>query len=88
MQPSLGVSAKTLPPPLRQAAEQLLGRSLEDDEMLGIFAFRKPEPARELSLEEWDKDMSEIIDSFPQSPLLSDDAISRESIYTREDEML
>jgi hypothetical protein len=88
MQPTIGVSAKTLPPPLRQAAEQLLGRSLKDDEMLGLFTFRNPEPVRELSFEEWDKEMNEIIDSFPQSPLLSDEAISRESIYTREDEML
>ena len=87
MQPNTGLSAKTLPPPLRQAAEQLLGRSLKDDEMLGIFTFRNPEPVQELSLEEWDKEMNEIIDSFPQSPLLSDEAISRESIYTREDEI-
>ena len=88
MQPNTGVSVKTLPLPLRQAAEELLGRSIEDDEMLGIFTFRSPEPVQELSLEEWEKEMNEIIDSFPQSPLLSDDAISRESIYTREDEML
>jgi hypothetical protein len=88
MQPHTGVSAKTLPLPLRQAAEDLLGRSLEDDEMLGIFAFRNPEGARDLSPEEWEKEMNEIIDSFPQSPLLSDEAIGRESIYTREDEML
>jgi hypothetical protein len=47
MQLNTGVSAETLPLPLRQAAEELLGRSLKDDE-----------------------------------------AISRESIYTREDEML
>ena len=73
---------------LRQAAEELLGRFLKDDEMLGIFAFQKPEPHQELSLEQWEQEMSELIESFPQSPLLSDEAISRESIYTREDEML
>jgi hypothetical protein len=88
MQPNTGVSAKTLPLPLRQAAEELLGRSLKDDEMLGIFTFRNPEPFQELSPEQWEKEMNDIIDSFPQSPLLSDEAISRESIYTREDEML
>ena len=88
MQPNTGLSAKTLPLPLRQAAEELLGRSLEDDEMVGIFTFRSPEPIQELSPEAWEKQMNEIIDSFPQSPLLSDEAISRESIYTREDEML
>ncbi len=86
--PNTGLSAKTLPPPLRQAAEELLGRSLKDDEMLGVFAFRSPEPVPELSAEEWEKEVNEIIDSFPQSPLLSDEAISRESIYTGEDEML
>ena len=30
--------------------------------------------------------MNELIDSFPQAPLLSDEAISRDSIYTREDD--
>jgi hypothetical protein len=65
-----------------------IGRSLNDDEMLGFFTFRSPHPVHELSTEEWDREMNEIIDSFPQSPLLSDDAVSRESIYTREDEML
>ena len=88
MQLNMGISAKTLPLPLRQAAEELLGRSLKDDEVLGIFTFRNLEPVQELSLEAWEKEMNEIIDSFPQSPLLSDEAISRESIYTREDEML
>ena len=68
MQPNTGVSVKTLPLPLRQAAEELLGRSIEDDEMLGIFTFRSPEPVQELSLEEWEREMNEIIDSFPQSP--------------------
>ena len=29
-----------------------------------------------------------LIDSFPQEPVLSDEAISRDSIYTREDELL
>lgn len=88
MQSNTGLSAKALPLPLRQATEELLGRFLKDDEMLGIFAFQKPEPHQELSLEQWEQEMSELIESFPKSPLLSDEAISRESIYTREDEML
>lgn len=87
MQPNTGVSAKTLPLPPRQAAEELLGRALNDDEMLGIFAFRHPEAFQGLSQEEWEKEMSDIIDSFPQQPLLSDEAVSRESIYTCEDEL-
>ena len=56
--------------------------------MVGVFAFPRPQPVEELSFEQWEKEMNELIDSFPQSPLLSDEAISRESIYTREDEML
>ena len=88
MQTNIGVSAKTLPIPLRRAAEELLGRAIEDDEMLGLYTYRDPEPYRELSQEEWEKELEELIDLFPQTPLLSDGAISRESIYTREDEML
>ena len=83
MQPNIGLSAKTLPLPFRKAAEQMLGRPLEDDEMLGIFTFRNPEPAAELSIEEWDKEMNEIINSFPQSPLLPDEAISSSDSVTR-----
>jgi len=37
--------------------------------------------------EEWERGFEALIDSFPQQPLLSNEAISRESIYTREDEM-
>jgi len=33
-------------------------------------------------------EMKDLIDTFPQSPILSDEAISRESIYTRGDEMM
>lgn len=49
----------TAPPGCRAS---FFGRSLKDDEMLGLFTFRNPEPVRELSLEEWDKEMNEIID--------------------------
>ena len=88
MQPNTGYSVKELAQSLRQAAETLLGRSLRDDEMVGVFAFSRPQSVEELSFEQWEKEINELIDSFPQSPLLSDEAISRESIYTREDEML
>ena len=87
MQPHTGLSAKSMPLPLRRAAEQVLGRSLRDDEQLGFFTFQNPESPKELSSEEWNREMNEIIKSFPQVPLLSEEAISRESIYTREDEM-
>lgn len=36
---------------------------------------------------EWEREFEAFIDTFPQQPLLSNEAISRESIYTREDEL-
>lgn len=86
MHPNTGLSVKELDTSLRQAAETLLGRSLKDDERVGVFAFSQPQPEEELSFAQWEHEMNELIDSFPQSPLLTDEAISRESIYTREDE--
>ena len=88
MPSKLGHSVKELTPALRNAAETLLGRSLNDDEIVSVFAFREPQSAPgQPGASEWEKEMEEFIDSFPQSPLLSDEAISRDSIYTREDEM-
>lgn len=41
----------------------------------------------QLSPEEFDKALEEIADMIPEGiPPLSDEALSRESIYTREDE--
>ncbi|MBI3682169.1 MAG: hypothetical protein HY235_17450 [Acidobacteria bacterium] len=40
----------------------------------------------QMSPEKWDKAWDELLDSLPDIPTLSDEAISRESIYTREDE--
>ena len=88
MQAQLGHNVKELSPEIRQAAETLLGRPLSDDEMVSIFAFPAPQSTARMNLDQWEKEMNELIDSFPQTPLLSDEAISRESIYTREDEML
>ena len=42
--------------------------------------------AQELSAEQWEKEFDEWLDTLPDMPTLSDEAISRESIYTREDE--
>ena len=39
-----------------------------------------------LSAEEWEREFDAFLDSLPEMPSLSDEAISRESIYTREDE--
>ena len=71
---------KTLPLPLRRAAEELLGRSLNNDEVLRVFIFRDSEPVWELSPDAWEQEMNELIDSFPQSPLLSGEDISRDRI--------
>jgi hypothetical protein len=40
----------------------------------------------QLSAEEWEKEFEAWLDVLPPLPTLSDEAISRESIYTREDE--
>ena len=41
------------------------------------------------TFEEWDRALTDYINSFPQHPVLSDEAISRESIYCeREDAQL
>ena len=37
--------------------------------------------------DKWERDFEALIDSFPQEPVLSDDAIGRNSIYTREDDL-
>jgi hypothetical protein len=39
-----------------------------------------------MSAEQWEKEFEEWLDSLPSLPALPDEAISRESIYTREDE--
>ncbi|MFN0171975.1 MAG: hypothetical protein ACKV22_36680 [Bryobacteraceae bacterium] len=45
-----------------------------------------PVSTMNLSLEEWDKAWDDLLDSMPDIPTLSDEAISRESIYSRDDE--
>ena len=40
-----------------------------------------------ISHEEWEREFEALIDSFPQQPVLPDEAIGRDSIYTREDEL-
>ena len=43
-------------------------------------------PPASLTANEWEKEFGEWLDSMPDLPALSDQAISRESVYTREDE--
>lgn len=39
-----------------------------------------------LTADEWEKEFGEWLDSMPAMPSLSDQAIGRDGIYTREDE--
>jgi hypothetical protein len=41
---------------------------------------------QQVSADQWQKEFEEWLDSLPNIPTLSDEAISRDSIYTREDE--
>ena len=69
-----GVSVDSL---LRKAVLQIISAGRET----------KIQPPPQLSAEEFDKAFEEIADMIPESvPPLSDEALSRESIYTREDE--
>ena len=65
-----GVSVDTLS---RRAVLQVIAAPLDSD-------------SERLTIDEWEKEFNEWLDSLPTMPTLSDEAISRDSIYTREDE--
>ena len=68
-----GVSVDSL---LRKAILQFISASAETTQ-----------PRPQLTEEEFDRAFDEIADTIPEGiPPLSDEALSRESIYTREDE--
>ena len=54
--------------------------------VLHIIASAPDIDSQQLSAEQWEKEFEEWLDSLPNMPTLSNEAISRESIYTREDE--
>jgi hypothetical protein len=54
--------------------------------VLQMIAAAPDVDSQELSLDQWEKEFDEWLDSLPTMPTLSDNAISRENIYTREDE--
>ena len=54
--------------------------------VLEIIAAPPHVKSPELSAEQWEKEFEEWLDSLADIPTLSDEAISRESVYTREDE--
>jgi hypothetical protein len=60
--------------------------SLLRQAVLRIISADPPVKQDQFSAEQWEKEFEEWLDSLPSLPTLSDEAISRESIYTREDE--
>ena len=54
--------------------------------VLHIIAAAPEVHSQHLSAEQWEKEFEEWLDGLQSIPALSDEAISRESIYTREDE--
>ena len=87
--------ALTIPVPLtadEQAAleAQAKARGLSVDSLLRNAVLQviaaAPESNQELSFDDWAKEFNAWLDSQPTMPTLSDSSISRESIYTREDE--
>jgi len=86
----------TVPVPLtpdEQAALQAHARarglsvdSLLRKAVLQIIASAPEASQGQLSFSEWEKEFEAWLDAQPDMPTLSDNAISREGIYTREDE--
>jgi hypothetical protein len=54
--------------------------------VLQIIASAPDVISQQLTADEWEKEFDEWLDSQPDMPTLSDEATSRESNYTREDE--
>jgi hypothetical protein len=54
--------------------------------VLQIIAASPDVTPQQLTADQWEKEFDEWLDSLPAMPTLPDEAISRESIYTREDE--
>lgn len=59
-------------------------------EALGYQTEDEPDEATPITFEEWDSVLQDLINSpaFSKAQVLPDDAFSRESIYTREDDIL
>lgn len=54
--------------------------------VLEIIAAPPHGGSHELSAEQWEKEFEAWLDSLADIPTLSDEAIRRENVYTREDE--
>lgn len=90
------LTAVTVPVPLTSEEQEALAaqakaRGVSIDALLRQAVLRmistppQDSPAP-LSPDQWEKEFGEWLDSLPNLPLLADEAIGRESIYTREDE--
>jgi hypothetical protein len=94
------VSAVTITVPVPLTSEELAALQVEAeaqgvsvDNLLRkavlhiLSASRKVKPQQDLSPEEFDRALEEIADMIPDNvPDIPDEALSRDSIYTREDE--
>ena len=78
-----------LPPDLEArflAEAKVQGVPIADVVKAYLLRHRAQSQPAQMSPEEFDQAWDELLDSLPENPSLSDEAISRESIYTREDE--
>ena len=70
----------------RANAEGVSIESLLHEAVRHLIATGGAERRAPLTADQWETELVEWFDSMPDMPSLSDEAISRESIYTREDE--
>ena len=78
-----------LPPELEaRFVAEAKAKGVPVGEVVKAYLLRQHAQSRpvQMSAEEFDTAWDELLDSLPDIPTLSDEAISRESIYTREDE--
>jgi hypothetical protein len=76
-----------LPPEVEAAiAAEAKSRGVSVDSLVtdALAAFTRPVPI-EASGYDWDAELENVLDTLPQLPILPDNALSRESIYVRDD---
>jgi len=70
----------------RAKAEGVSIESLLHDAVLHLITPARGEGCESLTADQWETELVEWLDSVPDVPSLSDEALSRDNIYTREDE--
>lgn len=81
----------SLPPDVEERFSDLArSRGIPVEQFVSEFLVERTprRPPEELDQESWERAFREMVQRFPRTPILSDEALSRESIYTREDEAL